>query len=133
MTVLTWFKLSLYNMDEQKRKSSKIDATGKSVGRLASEVATLLIGKHRVDYMPNMDMGNFVRVENAAQMKVTGKNKMKQKTYYRHSGYAGGLKEETLQSLWAKNPSEVLRRSVSRMIPKNKLRNERMKRLTIKN
>lgn len=115
------------------RKKTEIDATGKPVGRLASEIATLLIGKHRPDYMPNMDMGDFVRVTNASQMKITGKNKMKQKVYYRHSMYARGLKQETLQKVWASDPSEVLRRSVSRMLPKNTLRNERMKRLTIKN
>lgn len=116
-----------------KRNNSELDATGKPVGRLASEIASLLIGKHRPDYMPNMDMGDSVQVMNASQMKITGKNKMVQKKYYGHTMYPGGLKEESMKKVWDRDPSEVLRRSVSRMLPKNKLRNERMKRLSITN
>lgn len=109
-----------------------INAEGRAPGRIASEVAQILIGKHKAAYQPNMDMGDHVQVVNASKMQFTGK-KIEQKTYYRHSGYAGGLKETPLKKLWADNPSEVLRRSVSRMLPKNKLRNERMKRLEISN
>jgi len=82
--------------------------------------------------MPNIDMGDFVTIENASKIKTTEK-KLTQKKYYRHSGYAQGLKTETMKEVFEKNPSEVIRRSISRMLPKNKLRNERMKRLTVKN
>lgn len=116
-----------------KRKKLEVDATGKRPGRLATEIATVLIGKDRPDYLPNLDMGGFVRVTNASKMEFTGKNKMDQKLYQHHTGYASGLRTMKLKTLWAKDASEVLRRSVSRMLPKNKLRNERMKRLTIKN
>ena len=109
-----------------------IDAEGKAPGRLATEIAQLLIGKHKPDYMPNLDMGDHVQVTNAAKMTFTGK-KLDHKTYYRHSGYAGGLKETPMQKVWEKNPAEVLERAVSRMLPKNKLRNERMKRLNVTN
>lgn len=114
------------------RTTHTIDATDKTVGRLSTEIATLLIGKHKPSYMPNMDMGDFVKIENAGAMVFTGK-KMEQKAYYRHSMHPGGLKTTLLKHLWKKDPSEVLRKAVSRMLPKNKLRNERMKRLVIKN
>ena len=119
-------------MQKIERKIHKIDAEGKAVGRLASEIATLLIGKHRVDYVPHHDMGDFVEVSNAKAVNITGK-KLEQKFYYSHSGFPGGLKTTQMKTLFGKNPSEVLRKSVSRMLPKNKLRNERMKRLVIKN
>lgn len=114
------------------RSNHKIDAADKTPGRLAAQIAPLLIGKTQPDYQPNVDSGDFVIVENASQMKITGK-KMDQKVYRSHSGYPGGLKEVLLKKLWSKNPSEILRRAVSRMLPKNKLRNERLKRLQIKN
>lgn len=130
---LTWSKSNLFNMEKIERLTTEIDASGKPMGRLASEVANRLIGKHRVDYAPNLDIGDVVKVSNASKMTLSGKNKMIQKKYYSHSGYAGGLKEVTLKRVWEKDPSEVLRRSVSRMLPKNRLRNERMKRLTVTN
>lgn len=114
------------------REHQTIDATDKAPGRLASEIAALLIGKTKVNYMPNMDMGDFVRVTNASKMKITG-NKMNQKLYRHHSGYPGGLKEKLMKTLWAENPSKVLEAAVSRMLPKNKLRTDRLKRLTIEN
>ncbi|MBU0646597.1 50S ribosomal protein L13 [Patescibacteria group bacterium] len=117
---------------QNQRPIQKIDAAGQAPGRLAAQIATFLIGKHRPDYQPNVDSGDFVRVENASQMKFTGK-KMDQKMYRSHSGAPRGLKETLLKKLWAKDPSEVLRHAVSRMLPKNKLRNERLKRLEIKN
>lgn len=117
---------------EIKRQIQNIDATNRTPGRLAAEIAPLLIGKTKPDYLPNVDSGDFVRVANAGQMKITGK-KMDQKLYRHHSGFPGGLKEVLLKKLWEKDPSEVLRHAVSRMLPKNKLRNERLKRLEIKN
>jgi large subunit ribosomal protein L13 len=112
------------------RKKVTLDATGKAPGRIATEAARLLIGKHRADYQPNFDMGDFVEIVNAGSMQITGK-KVDQKVYRHHTGFPGGLKEKTLKVLWEKNPEEVLKRSISRMLPKNKLRNERLKRLTI--
>ena len=115
-----------------KRENYTIDASGKAPGRIATQIAQILIGKTKPDYQPNIDSGGFVEVTNASKMIITGK-KMDQKKYYRHSGYAGGLKEELMKKVWQRDPSEILRRSVSRMLPKNKLRNERMKRLVVKN
>ena len=114
------------------RKLHTIDATGKSPGRLSTEIARLLIGKHKPDYQPNFDQGDIVEVINVTKLKFTGK-KMDQKVYYHHTRYAKGLREKLLKTLWQQDPGEVLRRSVSRMLPKNKLRNERMKRLHVKN
>ncbi len=108
-----------------------IDAEGKAPGRLATEVATLLIGKHKPSFQPNIDAGDHVQVINAAKMKITGK-KLEQKKYYRHSGYAGGLKTTAMKDVWESDPAEVLRKAVSRMLPKNKQRTERMKRLVVK-
>jgi large subunit ribosomal protein L13 len=114
------------------RETHTFDATGKTPGRLASKIAPKLIGKHKVDYQPNLDMGDIVEVENVDKMIVTGKKK-EQKKYYRHSGYAGGVHSESLKDLMKNNPGEVLRRAVSRMLPKNKLRDKRIKRLKVKN
>ena len=114
-----------------KREIQKLDATGKPFGRLASEIATILQGKHRPDFVPHNDMGDFVEVENVEKAKITG-NKLTDKIYYRHSGHPGGLKEEKLRDVLAKDPTEALRRAVLRMLPSNKLRKGRMKRLSIK-
>lgn len=114
------------------RKTHTIDATNKVLGRLATQIATLLRGKHKPDFVPHKDMGDFVRVENIEKIRVTGK-KMEQKKYYRHSGYMGGLKETPLKKLFEKDPAEVLKKAVWGMLPKNKLRNEQIKRLKFKN
>jgi large subunit ribosomal protein L13 len=113
------------------RKTHIIDATGKVLGRLASEIAILLRGKHKPDFVPYKDMGDFVIVENINRLKFTGK-KIEQKKYYRHSGYLGGLKEIPLKKLFTERPDEVLRKAVYRMLPKNKLREKMIKRLKIK-
>ncbi|HBK34446.1 50S ribosomal protein L13 [Candidatus Uhrbacteria bacterium RIFOXYA2_FULL_40_9] len=130
--VQIWYKLNLYSMQKIERKIHSIDAKGRALGRIASEVAVLLMGKHRPDYVPHHDMGDIVEITNIQGATFSG-NKIEQKMYYRHSMYPGGLKTTQLKHLWEKNPSEVLRKSVSRMLPKNKLRIERMKRLIIKN
>lgn len=114
------------------REIHTIDAEGKVPGRLATTIAGFLIGKHKPSYQPNLDMGDHVQVLNASKMKI-GTNKLTQKKYYSHSGYAGGLKTKTMQNIWDENPSQVLLEAVSKMLPKNKLRNERMKRLVIEN
>ena len=114
-----------------KRETHTIDASGKILGRLASEIAVLLRGKHKPDFMPHKEMGDFVVVKNVSQLKVTGK-KMEQKTYFRHSGYLGSGKEIPLKVLFEKDPREVLKRAVYGMLPKNKLRPIQIKRLKFK-
>jgi large subunit ribosomal protein L13 len=106
--------------DEIKRDWWLINAEGKVLGRLATEIAVLLRGKRKPEYVDFMDTGDFVVVINAEKVKVTGK-KMEQKKYYSHSGYPGGLKEKTLRELMEKNPEEVIKKAVYGMIPGNKL------------
>ncbi|KKR82095.1 MAG: Ribosomal protein L13 [Candidatus Daviesbacteria bacterium GW2011_GWA2_40_9] len=96
-----------------------IDAKNKILGRLATEVATLLMGKGRPNYVPYLDMGDNIVVINAGKIKVTGR-KEQQKKYVRHSGYPGGLKEETLEGLRTRKPEEVVIHAISGMIPKRK-------------
>ena len=95
-----------------------INADGKTLGRLSSEIATLLQGKHRAGYVPYLNTGDYVVVINAEKIRVTG-SKLEQKKYYRHSGYHGGLKETTLQELLATYPERVIQQSVKGMLPKN--------------
>lgn len=106
--------------NEIERKWWLIDAEGKILGRLATEVAILLQGKRNPGFVKFLDSGDYVIVINADKLKVTGK-KLDQKKYYSHSGYPGGLKDKTLKELLEKNPEEVLRSAVRGMIPKNKL------------
>jgi large subunit ribosomal protein L13 len=110
------------------RKTHTIDATDKALGRLASRIALLLRGKQKPDFFPYKDMGDFVIVKNVSKMRITGR-KMEQKKYYRHSGYMGGLKETPLKKLFKEKPAEVLKKAVSGMLPKNKLRPNQLKRL----
>jgi len=112
------------------RETHTIDAADRPLGRLAVEVAGFLRGKHKEDFMPNKDGGDFVVVKNFNKIKFTGK-KMDQKIYYRHSGYLGGLKETPLNKLFEENPAEVLKKAVWGMLPKNKLRTEQIKRLKV--
>lgn len=112
------------------RKTHTIDATGKVLGRLASEIAVLLRGKQKPEFVPYKDIGDFIVVKNIDKIKFTGK-KIEQKIYYRHSGYLGGLKEITLKKMLEKNPTQVLRKAVWGMLPKNKLRPKQIKRLKI--
>ena len=95
-----------------------VNADGKTLGRLSSEIATLLQGKHRAGYVPYLNTGDYVVVINAEKIRVTG-SKLEQKKYYRHSGYHGGLKETTLQELLATYPERVIQQSVKGMLPKN--------------
>lgn len=110
----------------------KIDVAGQSVGRIAGKIAHLLQGKDKVDYAPNKDIGDPVEVSNVDQVKFTGK-KFDQKTYFSHSGYLGHEKNTPLSKIFKRDPGEVLRRAVWNMLPKNRLRKERMKKLIIKN
>ena len=106
--------------DEIKRKWWLINAEGKILGRLATEISILLRGKKKPEFVNFMDSGDFVIVINAEKVNITGK-KIEQKKYYSHSGYPGGLKEKTLKELLEKKPEEVIRKAVWGMIPKNKL------------
>jgi len=105
---------------EVKRDWQFLDAKGKILGRFASGVARLLIGKDKVNWAPYLDMGDYVVVVNARNIKVTGK-KEEQKIYYRHSGYPGGLKAETLKELRERRPEEIIRNAVKGMLPRGKL------------
>lgn len=109
-----------------------IDAEGKAVGRLATQIVRLLIGKHKPDFENHIDSGDHVQVINASKMSIH-QGRLTQKVYRRHTTYASGLKEETLQEVLNRDPAEVLRRAVSRMLPKNKHRSERQNRLVVKN
>lgn len=106
----------------------KIDATNKSLGRLASEIATILQGKNKPDFKAYKAGDEIVEVENIDKIKITGK-KLKQKIYYHYSGYPGGLKQITLEELLKKDPNLALKKAVWGMLPKNKLRKERIKKL----
>jgi large subunit ribosomal protein L13 len=112
------------------RETIIIDAQGKALGRLASQIAIFLQGKHKPNFLPYKDMGDFVIVKNVEKIKLTGK-KMKQKKYYRHSGYLGGLKEIPLEEIFRKRPASILKMAVQGMLPKNKLRAQMLKRLKI--
>lgn len=111
-----------------KKEIHHIDAQGQVVGRLATRVSVILQGKHKPDYLPYLDTGEEVIIKNVAQMKITGKKRI-QKIFYRHSGYLGNLKKITLGKLMEKNPSEVLRKAVWNMLPKNRLRAVRIRKL----
>jgi large subunit ribosomal protein L13 len=110
------------------RKTHLIDATDKVLGRLASEVAVLLRGKHKLDFAPHKDIGDFVVIKNIKNLKITGK-KMDQKKYFRHSGFLGGTRFTSFRELFEKNPAEVFKKAVYGMLPKNKLRAKMIKRL----
>ena len=112
------------------RKWLVIDASGKTLGRLATEVAKLLRGKHKPTYTPNVDTGDYVIVLNASEMVLTG-NKLDQKMYRYHTGYAGGLKETTYRNLMAKNPEKALEIAVKGMLPKNSLGRQMFKKLKV--
>ncbi|TSC75106.1 MAG: large subunit ribosomal protein L13 [Parcubacteria group bacterium Gr01-1014_30] len=105
-----------------------IDATGKVLGRLASQIAILLRGKHKPSFVPHKDDGDFVLVKNVDKVRISGK-KLEKKKYFRHSGYLGGLKTTPLKKVFQEKPAEVLRKAVLGMLPKNRLRKEQIKRL----
>jgi large subunit ribosomal protein L13 len=107
-----------------------IDADGATLGRLATEVAAILRGKHKTIFSPHLDTGDPVIVVNAAKVRVTG-NKLKAKNYVRHSGYPGGLRSETLEQLLARRPEEVVRRAVRGMLPRNRLGEQMSRKLHV--
>ena len=107
-----------------------VDADGATLGRVATQIATLLRGKHRATFSPHLDTGDPVIVVNAAKIKVTG-NKLKDKMYVRHSGYPGGFRSENLERLLARRPEEVIRRAVRGMLPQNRLGDQMMRKLHV--
>jgi len=113
-----------------KRQTHTIDASGKVLGRLATEVATILMGKNKPVFVPYLDTGDYVVVTNAAKVKVTGK-KAQDKTYVRHSGYPGGLKMETFDELMKRKPEYIIEHAVKGMVPHNKLGRQMIKKLRV--
>ena len=107
-----------------------VDAEGKTLGRLATQIADTLRGKRKPQFTPHVDTGDFVIVVNAEKIQVTG-NKLDQKRYYRHSGYPGGLRSRTLREQLERRPTEVLRVAVKGMLPKNRLARQQITKLKI--
>jgi large subunit ribosomal protein L13 len=118
-------------MSKINRKKHEIDATNQSPGRLATKIAGLLLGKHKVRFDPSMDCGDKVVVLNAKDLRFTGK-KLDQKEYKHHSMHPGGLKAIPAKKLLAERPEEIIRQAVVKMLPKNKHRDIRMQRLSFK-
>jgi large subunit ribosomal protein L13 len=107
-----------------------VDASNKVLGRLASQIAKYLRGKHKPEYTPHADAGDYIIVINAEQIKVTGK-KEKDKVYFRHSGFPGGLKETTFEKLQAKDPTRIIELAVKGMLPKNPLGRAMLRKLKV--
>ena len=107
-----------------------VDATGKTLGRLATQIAAVLRGKRKPTYTPHVDVGDFVIVVNAEKVAVTG-NKLEQKRYWRHSGYPGGIRSRTLGEMLARRPEDVLRRAVKGMLPRTRLGRQQLRKLKV--
>jgi large subunit ribosomal protein L13 len=107
-----------------------VDAQGKVLGRMASEIAKLLRGKHKPIFTPNLDTGDFVVVVNAGSVKLTGK-KLEKKVYYRHTEYPGGIREKTAAKMLAEKPEELVRLAVKGMLPKNRLSRKLVSKLKV--
>jgi large subunit ribosomal protein L13 len=112
------------------RKWYLVDAEGQTLGRLATRVASVLRGKHKPIFTPHMDTGDHVVIVNAEKIHLTG-DKVRRKTYYRHSGYPGGLKAETVEEVLRKKPSAILERAIKGMLPKNPLGKQMGRKLNV--
>ena len=123
-------KTFLEKPTEVKRNWYVVDAEGKTLGRLCSKIAPILMGKNKPTYTPNVDGGDFVIVINADKVQFTGK-KLAQKIYYRHSQYPGGLKETTAAAMMEKHPERVIMLAVKGMLPKNRLAARMLTRLRV--
>jgi large subunit ribosomal protein L13 len=115
---------------EVERRWYVVDADGQTLGRLATRIADTLRGKDKAQYTPHVDTGDFVVVVNAEKVLVTG-NKLDQKRYYRHSGYPGGLRSRTLREQLERRPTEVIRKAVKGMLPRNRLARQQINKLKI--
>ena len=113
-----------------KRAWHQIDVKDKTLGRISTEIALLLMGKGKVNFVRNLDCGDYVVITNAKYIKVTGKKEEK-KNYYRHSGYPGGFRSETLKELRARKPEDVIKHAVKGMLPDNRLKDKMLARLFI--
>jgi large subunit ribosomal protein L13 len=107
-----------------------VDASGRTLGRLATQIADALRGKRKPEYTPHVDTGDFVVVVNADRIRVTG-NKLEDKLYRRHSGYPGGLRTRTLEQMLERRPEEVIRRAVKGMLPRNRLARQQLRKLKV--
>ena len=123
-------KTHLTPVKEIERKWYVVDAAGKVLGRVASEIARRLRGKHKPNYSTFMDVGDFIVVVNADKVRLTGK-KWDDKIYYRHTGYMGGLKQMTAREMLEKKPEELIRKAVRGMLPKNTLGRAQLKKLKV--
>jgi large subunit ribosomal protein L13 len=124
------YKTDWTKKEDVKREWHIIDAKDQILGRVSTKIATLLIGKEKVNVVPNIDCGDFVIVLNSDSVKLTRGKELK-KTYYRHSGFPGGLKEIVFADQIKKNSTKVIEMAVKNMLPKNKLRDQRMSRLFV--
>jgi large subunit ribosomal protein L13 len=123
-------KTSVANSNDRQRDWLVVDATGQTLGRLATRIADALRGKNKPVYTPHVDTGDFVIVVNAEKISVTG-NKLADKKYYRHSGYPGGLKVRTLAEQLERRPEEVIRKAVKGMLPRNRLARKQLTKLKV--
>jgi large subunit ribosomal protein L13 len=123
-------KTYVANSNDRQREWLVVDATGLTLGRLATRIADALRGKNKPEYTPHVDTGDFVIVVNAEKISVTG-NKLADKKYYRHSGYPGGLKVRTLAEQLERRPEEVIRKAVKGMLPRNRLARKQITKLKV--
>jgi large subunit ribosomal protein L13 len=123
-------KTFVANSESRERNWLVVDATGQTLGRLATQIADALRGKRKPEYTPHVDTGDFVVVVNAEKISVTG-SKRTEKKYYRHSGFPGGLKERTLSEMLEKRPEEVIRLAVKGMLPRNRLARKQLTKLKV--
>jgi large subunit ribosomal protein L13 len=123
-------KTYVANSENRERNWLVVDATGLTLGRLATQIADALRGKRKPEYTPHVDTGDFVVVVNAEKISVTG-DKRAQKRYYRHSGYPGGLRSRTLEEMLERRPEEVIRIAVKGMMPRNRLARKQLTKLKV--
>ena len=123
-------KTYVANAADRQRDWYVVDAEGKTLGRLATQIADALRGKRKPEYTPHVDTGDFVIVINAERIRVTG-DKLTKKVYYRHSGYPGGIKSRTLAEMLDRRPEEVIRKAVKGMLPRNRLARAQLRKLKI--
>ncbi len=130
MSTTTAIKTYQANAQDRERDWYVVDAQGKTLGRLATQIAQVLRGKRKPTYTPHVDVGDFVVVVNAEKVAVTG-NKLAAKRYWRHSGYPGGIRFRTLGDMLERRPEEVLRKAVKGMLPRNRLARQQLTKLKI--
>jgi len=123
-------KTFVANIETRQRDWWVVDAEGRTLGRLATQIADALRGKRKPDYTPHVDTGDFVIVVNAEKIAVTGDKRTK-KIYYRHSGYPGGIRSRTLNEMLDRQPEEVIRKAVKGMLPRNKLARQQITKLKV--